>query len=104
MKASRESTTEVPATKDQGCIVRLQNNAGQNSFCSRIAFLPVAILTVLLRAALSELQQKIRAALSGLKTMPNRAHFVPEQPSSPSPSSQFSQSCTAEYRSFIQGR
>jgi len=90
MKASRESTTEVPATEDQGCTVRPQNNAGQNSFCSRTTFLPVTILTVILRAALSELQQKIGAALPGLKTTLDRAHFAPKQPSSPSPSSQFS--------------
>jgi len=55
MKASRELTAEVPATEDQGCTVRPQNNAGQSSFCSRIAFLPVAIFTVLLRAPLSKL-------------------------------------------------
>jgi hypothetical protein len=78
MKASRELTVEVPAKEDQGCTVRPQNNAGQSSFCSRTAFLPITILIVLLRAALLELQQKIGAALSSLKTTPDRAHSAPE--------------------------
>jgi len=44
---------------------------------------PVAILIVLLRAALSELQQKIGAVLSGLKTTQDRAHSAPKQPQVP---------------------